>query len=715
MPDLCAQLAGEFKRSVREVSNVIKLIDDGNTIPFIARYRKEMHGGMDDQTLRELGERLAYLRHLQERREEVASALQALGKYDEPLRQALDRALTLAEIEDIYRPYRPKRRTRATVAKERGLEPLALKLWEQRIAKGSLADLARPFVCEDKGVADTEQALAGAADIIAEYISDSAEVRGRLRDFVQDRAVVKSSSCTDGDNAYSLYADYQESVKTIPPHRVLAINRGEKEKALKVSLVWDSSRAQEQVVAQTVRRGSVSSSLVEEAARDAYGRLLAPALEREVRGMLTDRANEQAIKMFALNLKPLLLQPPVKGKVILGFDPAYRTGCKLAVVSPIGKVLDTAVIYPTPPHCETQKAKSILKALIAKHNVEVIAIGNGTASKESEIFVAGLLEEVKGVAYAMVSEAGASVYSASKLAAEEFPQYDVSLRSAVSIARRLQDPLAELVKIDPKSIGVGQYQHDVPAARLDEALGGTVEDCVNSVGVDLNTASAALLQRVAGLSAVTAQNIVKYREANGPFASRRELLKVAKIGPKCFEQCAGFLRVPDSAQILDNTGVHPESYAAATALLKRCGLAVKTFSRSQCAELAKKIASVDMSEVAKECQVGLVTLQDIAKELLKPGRDPREELPPVLLRTDIMSLEDLEPGMTLRGTVRNVVDFGAFVDIGVHQDGLVHISELSDSYVRHPFDVVSVGDIVDVTVLSVDVAKKRISLSMRQQ
>ncbi len=713
MLDICAQLAQEFQRGAKEVGNVVKLIDEGNTIPFIARYRKEMHGGMDDQLLRELSERLEYLRRLQERRDEVAASLQTLEKLTPQLQQALDKALTLAEIEDIYRPYKPKRRTRAAIAKEKGLEPLAQRIWAQKERRGSLEEWAQDYVNPDRDVSDIGQALSGAKDIIAEYISDEADVRRLLRQFVQERALFKSTG-TEGDTGvYDMYGDYQEGVKTVPAHRILAMNRGEKEKALKVALTWDDDRALQQIVRQVVRPGSAAGAFVEDAARDAYSRLIAPAIEREVRSQLTEKANVQAIKMFALNLKPLLLQPPVKGKVILGFDPAYRTGCKLAVISPTGKVLDTAVVYPTPPHNDTAKAKTVLKELIGKYNIEVIAVGNGTASKESEIFIAGLLKEVSGVAYAMVNEAGASVYSASKLAAEEFPQYDVSLRSAVSIARRLQDPLAELVKIDPKSIGVGQYQHDVPAAQLDDALNGVVEDCVNSVGVDLNTASASLLRHVAGLSAATAQNIVKYREENGPFANRKAVLKVAKIGPKCFEQCAGFLRVPGSAQILDNTGVHPESYAAAETLLERCGLKAKTFQRAQCAELAEKLKNADMPALAEECRVGLPTLQDIVKELLKPGRDPREELNPVLLRSDIMSLEDLQPGMTLRGTVRNVVDFGAFVDIGVHQDGLVHISELADVYVRHPSDIVTVGDVVDVTVLSVDVKKKRISLSMR--
>lgn len=713
MLDICAQLAQEFQRGAKEVGNVVKLIDEGNTIPFIARYRKEMHGGMDDQLLRELSERLEYLRRLQERRDEVAASLQTLEKLTPQLQQALDKALTLAEIEDIYRPYKPKRRTRAAIAKEKGLEPLAQRIWAQKERRGSLEEWAQDYVNPDRDVSDIGQALSGAKDIIAEYISDEADVRRLLRQFVQERALFKSTG-TEGDTGvYDMYGDYQEGVKTVPAHRILAMNRGEKEKALKVALTWDDDRALQQIVRQVVRPGSAAGAFVEDAARDAYSRLIAPAIEREVRSQLTEKANVQAIKMFALNLKPLLLQPPVKGKVILGFDPAYRTGCKLAVISPTGKVLDTAVVYPTPPHNDTAKAKTVLKELIGKYNIEVIAVGNGTASKESEIFIAGLLKEVSGVAYAMVNEAGASVYSASKLAAEEFPQYDVSLRSAVSIARRLQDPLAELVKIDPKSIGVGQYQHDVPAAQLDDALNGVVEDCVNSVGVDLNTASASLLRHVAGLSAATAQNIVKYREENGPFANRKAVLKVAKIGPKCFEQCAGFLRVPGSAQILDNTGVHPESYAAAETLLEYCGLKAKTFQRAQCAELAEKLKNADMPALAEECRVGLPTLQDIVKELLKPGRDPREELNPVLLRSDIMSLEDLQPGMTLRGTVRNVVDFGAFVDIGVHQDGLVHISELADVYVRHPSDIVTVGDVVDVTVLSVDVKKKRISLSMR--
>ena len=707
-------LAREFSRREEHIENVIRLLDEGNTIPFIARYRKEMHGTMDDQQLRLLADRLAYLRRMDERREEIASSLEKLEKLTPELTAALDAAETLAELEDIYRPYRPKRRTRATVAREKGLEPLADLLYAQTEKTGTLEALAGAYVNEEKGVMSTEEALAGASDIIAERISDDSAVRGAVKRLLRSRATLYTSAAKEEDSVYRMYYDRRETIGKMPAHRVLAVNRGEREGFLKVSMEIPEAQALSEIKRQVIRPVSISNPFVAAAAEDAWGRLLFPSLERELRGELTDAASEQAIRSFAGNLKPLLMQPPVRGRVTMGFDPAYRTGCKIAVVDATGKVLETGVVYPTPPHNKTEEARKTLTAMIRRHGVTAIAIGNGTASKESEIFVSEMIRDLPGVAYMVVSEAGASVYSASKLGAEEFPDYDVSLRSAVSIARRLQDPLSELVQIEPRSIGVGQYQHDMPQARLDETLRGVVEDCVNAVGVDLNTASPSLLGYVSGLTAATAKNIVAYREANGPFRSRSELTKVPRLGPKAFEQCAGFLRLPKSANVLDNTGVHPESYAAAEKLLTLCGYTLKE-GPSAWTELTERLRQVGEERASAFCQVGIPTLRDMAAELKKPGRDPRDELPPTLLRTDVMDMNDLRPGMKLKGTVRNVVDFGAFVDIGVHQDGLVHISRLSDRFVRHPSDVVRVGDVVEVTVVEVDPKSHRIALSMKSE
>ncbi len=711
---LSAILAEEFSQKTTHVENVVKLLDEGNTVPFIARYRKELHGSMDDQLIREISERLQYLRNLDKRREEISAAIEAQGKLTEELTAAIGAAATLSALEDIYRPYKQKRRTRATVAREKGLEPLAEVLFAQEGQTGDIRALAEDYIDPEKGVETAEDALAGASDIIAENISDDAALRARLRDMYQRQAKLVSVAATEEDSVYRQYYEYSEALPKVQSHRVLAVNRGEREGFLKVSVEMDEAAAVQAAKRMVVRPGSFSMTFVAAAAEDACHRLIFPSLEREIRSMLTDMASEQAIKNFSLNLKPLLLQPPVKNRVTLGFDPAYRTGCKLAVVDGTGKVLETGVVYPTPPHNKKDEARVVLTRMIKKHGVTAIAIGNGTASKESEIFVADMLKNLPGVAYMMVSEAGASVYSASKLGAAEFPDYDVSLRSAVSIARRLQDPLAELVKIDPKSIGVGQYQHDMPQNRLDEALGGVVEDCVNAVGADLNTASASLLSHIAGLTASTAKNIVAYREENGAFTTRKQVLKVPKIGPKAFEQCAGFLRVPESKNILDNTGVHPESYEAAEKILELCGYTLKDVAAGQVTELKKRLDQVSVSRAAAYAKVGEPTVRDIAAELMKPGRDPRDELPPTMLRTDVMSMEDLKPGMVIRGTVRNVVDFGVFVDIGVHQDGLVHISQVCDRFIRHPSEVLKVGDVVDAAVLGVDVGKKRISLSLKQ-
>ncbi len=715
MESISQILARELGREQSHIDNVIKLIDEGNTIPFIARYRKELHGAMDDTTLRTLAERLEYLRGLQERRDTVKKSIEEQGKLTEELSNAIDEAATLAALEDIYRPYKPKRRTRATVAKEKGLEPLALALFEQGSSLPEPEELAKEYIDPEKGVETAEDALAGASDIIAEMISDSADIRSRLRDLISAKAVLRSEAATDEDSVYRLYYDFSQSIGKLQGHQILAINRGEKEDKLRVSIELDRELALQNVRRAVIKPGSRAMAFVRAAADDAYDRLIWPSMERETRAALTDTACEGAIKMFALNLRPLLMQPPVKGKVTMGLDPGYRNGCKVAVVDGTGKVLDTAVVYPTFSAGKKAEAIRILSGLVRRHGVEHIAIGNGTASRETEQMTVEMISQLGGgLSYAIVNEAGASVYSASKLAAEEFPDYDVNLRSAVSIARRLQDPLAELVKIDPMAIGVGQYQHDMPQARLEETLTGVVEDCVNAVGVDINTASPSLLQRVSGLTKTTAKNIVAYREENGIFTSRKAINKVPKLGPKAFQQCAGFLRVPESKQVLDNTAVHPESYDAASKLLELCGYTMADVKAGKLSDLKQRLENYGIAKAAEACGVGEPTLRDIAAELLKPGRDPRDELPPVLLRQDVLEIKDLKPGMVLTGTVRNVIDFGVFVDIGVHQDGLVHISQISDKFIRHPSEAVAVGDIVKVVVLDVDEKKHRISLSMKQ-
>ncbi len=707
-------LAAELGCAEKYVQNVVALLDEGNTIPFIARYRKEAHGGMDDTALRTLETRLQYLRSLEARRAEVRELIAAQEKLTDALSAQIDAAATLAELEDIYRPFRPKRRTRATIAKEKGLEPLADVILAQTRDMLPPEKLALDYIDPEKGVESVEDALAGAGDILAERISDDAALRKRLRELTVQQAVLRSKAAKEEDSVYRLYYDFTQPVSRLQSHQVLALNRGEREGWLRISVDMD-----EELAVQTIRRavvtpGTPAMAFLGAVCADSYDRLLAPSLERELRGTLTDTAAESAIHNFALNLRPLLMQPPVKGHVTMGLDPGYAHGCKVAVVDATGRVLDTAVVYPTFSERKKQEAIDTLARLIRKDGVEHIAIGNGTASRETEAMTVELIRAVGGgVSYMIVSEAGASVYSASKLAAEEFPQFDVNLRSAVSIARRLQDPLAELVKIDPKAIGVGQYQHDMPEKELDAALGGVVESCVNAVGVDVNTASPSLLRQVAGLTNVTAKNIVTYREENGAFTGRKQLLKVPKLGPKAFEQCAGFLRVPESRQVLDHTGVHPESYAAAEALLCLCGYSLADVGTGAPAELPKRVEKIGWKQAAERCGCGEMTLRDIVRELLKPGRDPRDELPAPILRTDVLDIKDLKPGMVLTGTVRNVIDFGVFVDIGVHQDGLVHISKVCDKFIRHPSEAVSVGDVVKVTVLEVDEKRKRISLSMR--
>ena len=716
--DIIQTLAQELDKNPQHVKNVVQLLDEGNTIPFIARYRKEMHGAMDDTSLRTLEERLQYLRGLAERRETVKKSISEQGKLTDELAAAIDSAKTLAEVEDLYRPYKQKRRTRATAAREKGLEPLAALLFAQERGCPRPEDAARSFIDPEKGVETLADALQGANDIIAEWISDNAAIRGSLREMLEKRGTLRSLAATEEDSVYRLYYDFEQPLSRLQGHQILAINRGEKEKMLSVTVLLDREQALPLLRRAVVKPGSAAMDFVKAAAEDAYDRLIYPSLEREMRASLTERADEGAIGQFALNLKPLLMQPPVKGKVTMGLDPGYRMGCKVAVVDGTGKVLDTAVVYPT--YGERQKGESIaaLLKLIRKHGVEHIAIGNGTASRETEQMAVELIRQASAsgphVSYMIVSEAGASVYSASKLAAEEFPQYDVNLRSAVSIARRLQDPLAELVKIDPKAIGVGQYQHDMPQKQLDDALCGVVEDCVNAVGVDINTASPSLLQRVSGLNATTAKNVVAYREENGAFTSRAQIKKVPKLGPKAFQQCAGFLRVPESKSVLDNTAVHPESYEAAKALLALSGYTLADVKESRISDLPERIKSYGEGKAAAEIGVGVPTLRDIVSELLKPGRDVRDELPKPILRTDVLEMKDLTPGMVLTGTVRNVIDFGVFVDIGVHQDGLVHISQVADKFIKHPSEVVSVGDVVKVVVLEVDEKKKRISLSMKQ-
>ena len=714
MESISEILARELDRPLNHIENVINLLDEGNTIPFIARYRKELHGAMDDTALRTLEERLNYLRGLFERKETAKNSIAEQGKLTEELAAAIDAAETLAVLEDLYRPYKPKRRTRATMAKEKGLEPLALELFAQRPDCPAPEVLAAGYVDPEKGVESVADALAGASDIIAENISDDAAIRAMLRELIRARGLLHSEAATEDDSVYRLYYDFTTALSKLQGHQILAVNRGEKEGFLKVSIELDRDQALQKVRRAVIRPGSAAMAFVRAACDDAYDRLIFPSMERETRNDLTDTANEGAIKMFGLNLRPLLMQPPVKGKVTMGLDPGYRNGCKVAVVDGTGKVLDTAVVYRTFSEARKKEAIRTLSALIRKDGVAHIAIGNGTASRETEQMTVEMIEQLKSdVSYAIVNEAGASVYSASKLAAEEFPDYDVNLRSAVSIARRLQDPLAELVKIDPMAIGVGQYQHDMPQARLAETLDGVVEDCVNAVGVDINTASPALLQRVSGLNKTTAKNIVTYREENGAFMSRKTINKVPKLGPKAFQQCAGFLRVPEGSQVLDNTAVHPESYAAAEKLLALCGYTLDDVKAGGIRELRTRVAAYGTDKAAAECGVGVPTLNDIVSELLKPGRDPRDELPPVLLRKDVLEIKDLKPGMVLTGTVRNVIDFGAFVDIGVHQDGLVHVSRISNKFIRHPSEVLSVGDIVKVVVLDVDEKKHRISLSIK--
>ena len=704
------QLARELSRPAEHIENVVRLLDEGNTIPFIARYRKELHGSMDDTALRTLEERLAYLRNLAERKESVKASIAEQEKLTDELAAAIDAAQTLAEVEDLYRPYKPKRRTRATVAKEKGLEPLAALLFAQERDCPRPEDAAAAYIDAEKGVETLANALQGANDIIAEWISDDAAVRRSLRELLEKRGRLRSLAATEEDSVYRLYYDFEQPLSRLQGHQILAINRGEKEKMLSATVLLDRELALPLLRRAVVKPGSAAMEFVKAAAEDAYDRLIYPSLEREMRAALTDKASEGAIKMFALNLKPLLMQPPVKGHVTMGLDPGYAHGCKVAVIDATGKVLDTTVVYPT--YGERQKNEAITKLaqLVKKHGVEHIAIGNGTASRETEQMTVELIHKVGGgLSYMIVSEAGASVYSASKLAAEEFPQFDVNLRSAVSIARRLQDPLAELVKIDPKAIGVGQYQHDMPQKELDASLNAVVEDCVNAVGVDLNTVSPSLLTRVAGLNGTIAKNIVAFREENGVFTTRRQLLKVAKLGPKAFEQCAGFLRVPESKNVLDNTGVHPESYDAAKGLLELLGATPK-----DARDLPARLNAYGAEKAAVALGVGVPTLRDIAKELSKPGRDPRDELPAPILRTDVLDIKDLKPGMVLTGTVRNVIDFGVFVDIGVHQDGLVHISQVCNKFIKHPSEAVAVGDVVKVVVLDVDEKKHRISLSMKQ-
>lgn len=709
-------LAKELNITLTQVEKTVALIDEGNTIPFIARYRKEVTGSLDDEILRKFEERLNYLRNIEKRREEVTELIRAQDKLTPEIEEAIKKAVTITEIDDIYRPFRPHRKTRASVAKEKGLEPLALLILEQRaVYEPSLDEIADGFIDAEKGVENREQAFAGACDIIAESISDNAEYRKEIRRLTHQFGLITSKANTEEDSVYAQYYDYSEGVKKIPSHRVLAIHRGEKEEFLKVAITVDKDLILNYLYSEVILAGkSEATQYVENAIVDGYDRLVAPSVEREIYNDLFDNACEGAIALFSDNLKHLLMQSPIKGKTVLGFDPGYVNGCKLAVVDPVGKVIDTGVIYPTKPRQRIDEAKRIVKSMIRAHKVDVIAIGNGTASKESEIFIADLLKEVDhDTKYIVISEAGASIYSASKLAADEFPDFDVMQRSAVSIARRLQDPLAELVKIDPKSIGVGQYQHDMKPARLDEALTGVVEDCVNSVGVDVNTASHSLLSYIAGINTTSAKNIVKYREENGAFKTRAEILKVPRIGAKAYEQCAGFLRVPDSKFILDNTGVHPESYEAALKLLRKFEYTEDDVKANNLSMLRIKAQKYGTKKLADEFGIGEPTLIDIITELEKPGRDIRDSFPAPVLRDDILGMEDLKPEMVLTGTVRNVIDFGVFVDIGVHQDGLVHISELSDKYVKHPSQVVSLGDVVKVKVLSVDLKKKRISLSMK--
>ncbi len=712
--DILKLLQEEFSVSELHIKNIVSLIDDGNTIPFIARYRKEMTGSCDDQKLRDINDRLTYLRNLEKRKEEVLSSIEEQGKLTDEIALAIAAAVTLAEVEDIYRPYKQKRKTRASVAKEKGLEPLAEILFSFTLKGVDLEEIALKYVDPEKGVETPQDALQGASDIIAEIISDSPDGRKVLKDLIAKRGVIRSVAKTEEDSVYAMYYEYQEPVAKIPSHRILAINRGEKEEFLKVTIEIDEDTAISLLNQLFIKEGSSSTDFCKEAVKDSFSRLIFPSLERETRSNLTEKADEQAIKMFGSNLKPLLMQPPIKNKTVLAVDPAYRTGCKLAVVDGNSRVLFTGVIYPTPPQSKIAEAEKTVLSLIEKFGIDCISIGNGTASKESEIFIADTIKKAsRPVSYMVVNEAGASVYSASKLGAEEFPDFDVSVRSAVSIARRLQDPLSELVKIEPRSIGVGQYQHDVPPTQLNESLTGVVEDCVNAVGVDLNTASVSLLKYISGVTSATAKNIVAFREENGGFSSRSDLKKVKGLGPKAFQQCAGFLRIPKGKTALDNTGVHPESYDGAKKLLELFGYSLKDVAESGARGIGGKVQEYGIEKVADECGIGTLTLADIVSELEKPGRDIRDDLPKPMLRSDIMDMNDLREGMELTGTVRNVIDFGVFVDIGVHQDGLVHISQICDKYIKHPSEVLKVGEIVKVKVLAVDSQKKRISLTMK--
>jgi len=711
--EIVKQLTEEFQMKPEHAENVVKLLDEGNTIPFIARYRKEMTGAIDDQLLRRFADRYEYLSNLEKRKQEVAAAITEQGKMTDEITVSIANCTTMTEIEDVYRPFKQKKKTRASVAIEKGLQPLAEFILAQQ---GDPFTEAEKYVDEEKGVLTAAEALQGAKDIIAEIVSDNAELRKKLRALYENHGEIQVKLVKDdGKGTYDMYADYAELIPEIKNHRILAINRGEKEECLKVKIAFDADMAKRVCSAKYIKSKGACADVIAEAVSDGYDRLIQPSVEREVRAVLTDKAGEAAIRMFEVNLRPLLLQPPVKGKVTLGLDPGYRTGCKVAVVDETGKVLATNVIYPVPPHNKIEESKRIIKDLIAKYNVDVISIGNGTAGKETEIFVAELLKEVdREVSYAVVNEAGASVYSASPLAVEEFPDYDLTLRSAISIARRLQDPLAELIKIDPKSIGVGQYQHDMDKKRLDAVLGGVLEDCVNSVGVDLNTASAYLLRYVAGLNSGVAKNIVAYREENGKFKERKQLLKVPKLGAKAYEQCAGFLRITDGKNIFDNTAVHPESYEKAEKLLSLFGYTADDVKSGNLKDLPSKVKEYGEEKAAEYCGLDKATMNDIVTELIKPGRDIRDSLPKPVLRKDIMSIEDLSVGMVVEGSVRNVIDFGAFIDIGVHQDGLVHVSEITDRYIKHPSDVLKVGQHVKAVIISLDVKKQRIGLSIKQ-
>lgn len=710
--DINRVLAEEFSIKLGQVESTVKLIDEGNTIPFIARYRKEMTGSLDDIVLRNLFERLTYLRNLDEKREQVRNLIEEQEKLTDEISLALDKAITVTEIDDIYRPFRPKRRTRATIAKEKGLESLANEIMMQ-LTKEPVEKIAEKYVDANKEVNTVEDALIGAKDIIAEMVSDDADYRAIIRKMTYNEGLIATKATDETtESVFEMYYDYSEPVKKLPSHRILAINRGEKEKVLSVKIEAPIENILKKIENKIIRDNKYTTDILKEAIEDSYKRLIAPAVEREIRNDMTEKAEESAIKVFGENLKQLLLQPPIKDKVVLALDPGYRTGCKVAVVDGTGMVLDTGVIYPVPPHNKVEQAEKVISNMIKKNNVDIIAIGNGTASRETEMFAVNLIKKLdREILYVIVNEAGASVYSASKLGSEEFPDFDVALRSAVSLGRRLQDPLAELVKIEPKSIGVGQYQHDMNQKRLGEALGGVVESCVNSVGVDLNTASPSLLSYVSGISKTIAKNILNYREENGKFKSRKELLKVSKLGPKAFEQCAGFLRINDGTEPLDNTGVHPESYKVAESLIEKCGFSLEQVKSGGIKGISNSIGNIE--KIANQLNVGVPTLRDIVNELEKPGRDPRDEMPKPILKSDVLSMEDLKEGMVLKGTVRNVIDFGVFVDIGVHQDGLVHISEICDRYIKHPLEAVSVGDVVDVKVLSVDIKKHRISLSMK--